>query len=211
MIANNISEPSNIYFIRCGIPVPEIMPSYNSDKIKFTAASKLTFEKGLDVFIKAVSLLSSELKNRSEFCIIGEGELENKLKQMNISLNAGITFSGMTEPLSEVLTRNNIFVFPGRSETEGFPISITEAAACGNLIITSKFRGVESVIKNKEDGIYFKSENAEDLRDKIADVINNYLSYKIIAANFYEKVKKWYSLDEMTQKHISLYNECLAK
>jgi glycosyltransferase involved in cell wall biosynthesis len=211
MIANNIEEPSNIYFIRCGIPLPETMPVPKTDKIKFMAASKLTYDKGLDLFIKAVSMLPPEFKSRSEFNIIGEGELKNKLKQMNSSLNAGIIFSDAVEPLSDFLTNNNVFVFSGRSDTEGFPIAITEAAACGNLILTSKFRGVESVIKNKEDGIYFKTGNAEDLRDKISEIISHYSSYSNLPVNFFEKVKKWYSLDEMAQKHLILYNECRAE
>lgn len=211
MIANNITEPSNIYFIRCGIPVPDLMVSDNPLKIKFAAASKLNYGKGLDIFIKAVSLLPSALKEKSEFFIAGEGEYEKKLKQMNRTLNAGITFLGTVEPISNLLADNNVFVFPGRDDTEGFPAAITEAGAYGNMVIVSKFRGVESVIVNKEDGIYFKSENAEDLRDKMADIIHNYSSYKHISANFHNKVKNWYSLDEMSQKHIKLYNECLAK
>jgi glycosyltransferase involved in cell wall biosynthesis len=49
------------------------------------------------------------------------------------------------------------------------------------------------------------------MSDKIADMITNYPAYQHISHNFHEKVKEWYSLEEMSEKHIKLYNECLAE
>ncbi|RPI18219.1 MAG: glycosyltransferase [Ignavibacteriae bacterium] len=208
LLQNNIAEKSNIYFIRCGIEVPEEPVKKNTGIIKFFAASRLTQDKGLDIFIKAVSKLSREDKAKAEFYIAGDGPEELNLKNLNNDLKAGIVFAGKIEDMKNILTDSHAFVFSGRSDTEGFPASITEAAAYNNLVITSSFFGVDSVVKDKTDGFVFAMEDDNALANILSDVINNYTKYIFIANNFYKKVKNMYDLKTMAEKHYNMYKGC---
>ncbi|HEY3251100.1 MAG TPA: glycosyltransferase family 4 protein, partial [Ignavibacteria bacterium] len=211
LIENKISSKNNIKFIRCGIPVPETIPAKNLSRIKVIAASRFTYEKGLDLFIKAVNKLNPEIKKKADFYIAGEGELKSNLLNLNKETGANISFLGYVKDMYKLLSMSHIFVYPSRSGTEGFPAVITEAGANGLLVISSNFRGVESVISHKENGIIFKSEDYIDLSKKLSSAIDKYKSHSPLAENFYKRVTHWYSLELMIKKHIELYRECLER
>ena len=212
LLNNKIAPKSNIRFIRCGIPVPEKqIEKKTNGKLKFIAASRFIYDKGLDVYIKAISLLPDEYKKKAEFYIAGQGELENELLQMNDYLNAGIIFLGDLRNMNDILSEINVFIYSSRTETEGFPAVITEAAACGNLIITSDFYGLRPVFQDKENGLIFKVNDEKDLCEKIKFAVDNYEKLATVVKNFYSKVKILFDFNEMIQKHIRLYEECLRK
>ena len=209
LLANNITSEDNIKLIRCGIYVPPEAPVKSKVKLKIIAASRFTKEKGLDIFINAVSKLGNEVKQKAEFIIAGMGEEETALKQMNSELNAGISFPGNIVNLGEILKNTHIFVYPSRSKSEGFPAVITEAGASGNLLITSDFYGVTRAVENNVDGIIFKSEDADNLAEALSRAINDFDSLAGFRLNFYNKVKNLFNLETMIQKHEDLYKECL--
>jgi L-malate glycosyltransferase len=211
LIQNKIEDKKNIYFIRCGIEMPEESVKKQTGKIKLFAASRLTHDKGLDIFIKAAGKLSDEDKVMAEFYIAGEGEEELNLKNLSNELNANVIFTGKIENMKEILTNSHVFVFPGRSDTEGFPASITEAAANNNLVISSNFFGADAVMKHNIDGLIFEKENETVLAKLLSDVINHYTQYLSIAEQFNKKVKTMYDLNTMAEKHYNMYNGCPAE
>ena len=208
---NKISSEENTGFIRCGIPVPDTMPVKPGGTIRVIAASRFTPEKGLDTYIKAVSELSPAVKKKSEFLIAGSGELEHELKQLNQNLSAGVKFTGNITDMYDMLEKTHILVYPSRSDSEGFPAVITEAGACGNLVISSDFRGAGHVISGGVDGIIFNKNNHGKLKEILEEVILNFNDYNVHSEKFYGKIKDWFSLSEMIEKHIKFYNKCLEK
>ncbi len=210
IIKEKIADENNVKFIRCGIPLP-ISPPWKAKILpKILSASRYVKEKGLDVFIKAVSLLPEHDRNRAEFMIAGEGELEENLKKLNKECGSNIKFLGRVTDMPSLLRETNVFVFTSSSATEGFPSVITEAAAFNNLIISSDFSGIEKVLVSDIDGMIFKAEDAYELMIRLKLIINNYDTFKPMAEHFYNKVKKLYDLHTMIQKHIELYNTCLG-
>ena len=211
MIENKIAPPDRINLIRCGIPVPLTPPvkSNTESGLRVIAASRFTRDKGLDTYIRAVSKINETTRQKAEFYIAGEGEMESDLRSENESLNAGVKFAGPVVDMYAMLERTHVFVYPSRSGTEGFPAVITEAGACNSLVISSDFDGASNVIVDNEDGLIFRKESADELAGKLELVINDYDSYRNIATAFYRKVKDWYDLDKMVNKHIELYKKCL--
>lgn len=211
LINNNISEKENIKFIRCGIPIETTPPQKADSVIKVITASRFTKEKGLDIYIKAVSRINNPIKSKTEFYIAGEGEEEHELMKLNNHTKAGITFLGSVKDIYSILRETHILVYPSRSKSEGFPAIITEAGATNNLVISSGFNGARDVINDNEDGIIFKQDSEEDLTGKLETAINNYSDYKKLSLKFYDKIKDWYNIDTMIKKHVELYRECPAK
>jgi glycosyltransferase involved in cell wall biosynthesis len=166
--------PEAVNFIRCGIPVPEVNPQKSHSKLKVIAASRFKYEKGLDTYITAVSKLDENTKEGSGFFIAGEGELESDLQSLNKRLNAGINFMGSIKDMYGILGQSHILVYPSRSKAEGFPAVITEAGATGNLVITSDFDGVHSVIENNKDGLIFPAEEPAALSELLKAVLSNF-------------------------------------
>src|SRR5205085_9899620 len=118
---NNIALIDKVRLIRCGNPVPDLPPIKNNKKLKIIAASRFVKEIGLDIFIYAVGMLDDKLKQKAEFYIAGEGELENELKQLNKNFDAGIIFLGSLRNIYKTLSETDVLIFPSRSANEGFP------------------------------------------------------------------------------------------
>lgn len=211
LINNKIVPKQKISFIRCGIPVPALIPKKNISRLKVIAASRFTAEKGIDIYINAISRLNPETRAKADFIIAGEGELKNELVKLNKELGANISFPGSIKNMYRLLEKSHILVYPSRSDTEGFPAIITEAGANGMLVIASNFKGVEDVIWHNFYGLLFKKDDVNDLQKKLSAVLADYEKFRPIAENFYSNVKDLYSLDKMINKHTELYLKCLKK
>lgn len=208
LLSNGIAEENEISFIRCGIPVNDKPIEKPAENINVIAASRFNYEKGLDIYVNAVSLLDKDTKSKAEFFIAGEGELENSLKELNSKSNAGIKFLGSVKDIYAILNISHIFVYPTRSKSEGFPAIITEAGACNSLVISSRFNGSEGVM-NSDEVLFFESDDIKKLAELLNNSINNYEDYKPYALRFYNKVKAEFDLETMITKHIELYSEML--
>jgi glycosyltransferase involved in cell wall biosynthesis len=209
LLNEKITNPDNIYFIRCGIAFPALPPKKVIIRIKVFAASRFVYEKGLDLYIKAVSMLPPHDRTNTEFYLAGEGKLENELKELNNKLNAGIKFIGKITDMPSLMRDTHIFVFPSRSATEGFPSVITEAAAYNNLIISSDCTGIEPVLQGDIDGLIFKSGDEYDLMIKLKLAIDSYGTFRQMAEHYYYKTKDLFNINTMVEKHKELYLECL--
>jgi glycosyltransferase involved in cell wall biosynthesis len=209
IIKSKIAKPADVMFIRCGIPVPA-EPAAKKDKpISVLAASRFIPEKGLDNFIRAVSKIPKDVKEKAVFCIAGEGKEEDNLKKLNKDLKSRIKFLGRVNNLPELLNDNHIFVYPSRSNNEGFPAVITEAGANNNLLISSDFRGAQDTLKHGINCLVYPADDVESLATRITHAITEYHKLTHIAVNLYNRVKDLYNLNNMIAKHEELYEKCL--
>jgi len=212
ILENKIAVESNISFIRCGIPVPDIMPEKTiTGKLKILAASRFTHEKGLDIFINAVNRIPEDVLNKAAFYIAGEGELEDKLIEQNKSADSKITFVGKVSDMNSYLLGIHVLVNPTRSDNEGFPAIITEAGATNALVVSSDFCGSEDILIDGKNCVKFRNNNPNELAAALEKVINDYGTYSKLSENFFGSVKDEFSVPKMINKHISLYNNCLKK
>ncbi len=67
----------------------------------------------------------------------------------------------------ELLHWGNIFVLPTFYKMEGQPISILEAMATKNVIITTAHAGIPDVVHDEENGFFVEKNNPSDIYDKL--------------------------------------------
>lgn len=197
LINNYDFNSSNIHLIRNGLPAKENFEKHINEKLKILSAGRLIEEKGFDVFIKAVSKLPLEIRNKAEFLIAGKGDYETQLKKINAELKAGIIFLGELKNLPANLQTTDVFVNPTRSQSEGFPVVITEAALNQNLVISTKFVGCNFILKDEENCLLFDTDNDEQLFQLLDKVIRNFDDYNHLIQNLFLKVKQEYNIDRM--------------
>jgi len=212
ILENKIAVENNISFIRCGIPVPETMPEkVVNGKLKILAASRFTYEKGLDIFINAINRLPEAVLAKAAFYIAGEGELEDKLIEQNKSADSKITFVGKVSDMNSYLLGIHVVVNPTRSDNEGFPAIITEAGAANALVVSSDFRGSEDILIDGNNCLKYRDNSPSELAATLEKVINNYDENSTLSSTFYKLIKEEFSIPTMINKHIELYNNCLKK
>lgn len=211
IIENKIKEKEFVRLIRYGIKVNTDVKMTESDKPRILAASRLTEDKGLDIYIRAVSILPEEYRHKADFFIAGKGNYEDTLQKLNIELNSGIEFLGPVSDMRGKLFSNDIFIMPSRAETEGFPISLVEAGLAENLVITSGFKGIDDVFEDGKDGLMFKVNDAEELAGKIIYAVDNFQDMKLLARNFGNKILRMFDYDTMIKKTLGLFEEAAKK
>ncbi len=205
MLENKITSEKNINLIRYGLPYEEFNKDKSSQEIKIICAARLIYEKGVDTFIKCAALLAGENKFNFKFYLAGSGDVEKELKKLNEKLKAKVKFMGSVKTLTDTLKGTDIFVIPTRSSSEGFPMSIIEAAFAKNLIITSGFRGLNSIFTNQSDGLTFEINDHRELSRRILFAAENQNERKLMTEHFHRKALKLFDIKVMIQKHEALY------
>jgi len=199
IIQNKFKQSEKIKLIRHGIRNIESSVKSGDSKLKIISASRLILEKGQDTFIKAIALLPKYVKESAEFLIAGKGYFEHILKELNVELKAEVNFIGEVKDLLEVLKTTHILVLATISDTEGLPLILIEAALTKNLIISSRYYGINPIFSETLEPFLFEMGNAHELADKIKYAIENYTKSQNIITSLYEKVCREYGIDIMTK------------
>ncbi len=202
-------QSQNVKLIRSGVPFPTNSMKTINQKLKIISAGRLIPEKGFDIFIEAISKLKKETFDKAEFLIAGKGYYESELKKLAAKLNVNVNFIGEVKDLNTQLISTNIFVIASRSQSEGFPMTIIEAALNKNLILSSNFLGYDSILKDKVNALIFNVNDSNDLANKLEYAIENFKDMNEIIERSYQDARDEFSLDKMINETILFYKEIL--
>lgn len=103
----------------------------------------------------------NRLDKNTKLCLVGEGKLENKIKEKvrKLGLNNKVLFLGKRDNVNELLQAMDIFVFP--SLYEGLGIVLIEAQAAGLPVIKSDKVPNQCVLTNNVYTVSLKSDVEE--------------------------------------------------
>lgn len=126
------------------------------------SAGRLEERKRFDRLLKAFAIVKQK-QNNIRLIILGEGSLGKKLKDMTSRLNIekDVYFAGFQNNPYAWFSKADIFVLS--SDTEGLPMVILEAMACGLPVVsTDCVSGPNEIIAGGENGLLVKrlEENA---------------------------------------------------
>ena len=146
-----------------------------SDKLRVLYLSNLMEEKGILDLLDALLILKD---NKIDFTAIIAGEKENgigelinnKLQNLTPEVTYLKTIKG--EQKFEVLKESNVFVLPTFFKMEGQPISMLEAMATGNLIITTNQGGIPDIVNDK-NAIFVSKKSPSDIAEKLTFISKN--------------------------------------
>jgi glycosyltransferase involved in cell wall biosynthesis len=194
-----------IAFLPNGIPKEsfKIVPTNKKQKfaIKYRIENKFIISylgriqqyKGLDQIIRVLPKIKKICPNVCFIAIGKDSGDVNRLKDLasELDVRENILFTGEVseEEKYALLDLSEIFVFP--SEWEAFGISVLEAMARGNAVISTKTEGGLYLIKEKENGYLFEYGNQKELLKKMKILVSNDKLRKIIQKNNIEKARKY--------------------
>lgn len=170
------------------------------------AVGRLTAQKDFPTLINAMA----GLKDKAVCDIVGAGPdelfLQDIIKQKDLTQT--VHLKGVTADIPAFLKGLDIFVLPSR--WEGLGIVILEAALTGVPVIASRVDGIAEIIDDQQNGLLFTAGNAEELAEKIEDVIANQPQALIRADRLRQKVTTHFSIDLMISRYEKLYQEITA-
>ena len=150
-------------------------------KMNFGLGNRVMLFVGRLAEVKGVKfLLDAMLKVQKQYAdtqllIIGNGELFGDLKEQaaSLDLTSSVHFLGSI-PNSELPTyyaTADIFIAPSITakggDTEGFGLTLVEAAMSGCLVISTKTGGIEDIIQDGKTGFLVPQKDAKALAEKI--------------------------------------------
>ena len=171
--------------------------------------------KGPDILLKAFFSLGKEYiqENRLKLFYVGDGEIRKNLKKEAESsdLRYSIRFFGNVphEQICDFYKMSDIFIIP--SYMEARPLSLSEAKFHGIAIIGSDIITIKNLIKNKKNGLLFKSRNINDLKDKIKTLIENKKLRKELGKEAEKTYNESYSYNEMVRQYLLFYDDIIYR
>lgn len=217
MISLGINQ-KNITVLRNAVDTNRFKPLKNKElrkyyKIKDTEIL-IIFVGYLDTFKGIFELINAfyEVKNDNiKLMIIGEGPKENELKKkvFQLDLEKCVIFTGKISPtnIHKYYQAADIFVLP--SYSEGLPLSILEAMACGLPIVTTNVGGIPEVVKNSENGFIVPSKNKQLLAQKLEILAYNSDLRKKFGFKSTEIIIKKFSIEKKVEELVKLYKELI--
>lgn len=163
--------------------------------IIFLFAGKLEFKKNPLLLLNAFI----ELRNQNIHLIfVGNGELEEELKMKCIGLDKSIqkriTFIDFQnqQKMPLVYKSADIFILPSQGPNETWGLAVNEAMASGIPVIASDRCGCSSdLIENYKNGVIFKTNNLESLKDAMIFMILQKDRIKSMGKYAQMSIEKW--------------------
>jgi len=135
---------------------------------------RLSNEKGIMNLMEAIPSILEQHPDWV-FLIIGNGELENKIKEYvhNHGLKKHVEFINWVsqEQLPSYYNQLRILVLP--SFTEGLPNVIIEGMACGTIVLANQVGSIPDIIKDGETGFIMENNSPESIVENMKRALSS--------------------------------------
>ena len=138
----------------------------SSKKLKILNIGRFTEQKDQLTFLKSLNLIKDKIK--FDACIVGRGELKNKLQDYieKNNLKNSVKILNFTNNPYPYIHQTDLFVLS--SKYEGLPNVILESLVLKKFVISSRCRtGPKEILLNGKGGLLFKVGSHKQLADKI--------------------------------------------
>ncbi len=169
-----------------------IVPIGDRDKIGYIG--RLAPEKNIGSIVRA----TKKIGMNKQLLIGGSGQSHDKVKKM--CEKEGVKFIGEIphKEMGDHLNRLKLLILP--SDTEGFPKIVTEAMACGTIVLATPVGGIEDAIIDGETGFLLNSLSAEKMSIKIKEALERD-DIDIISLKAYKKVRDVFSYENAVERY----------
>jgi glycosyltransferase involved in cell wall biosynthesis len=203
---NNFFYKKNRRIIPNGIDITKYNMNVEKENVfTFIAVGRLEKVKNHIVLIDLMYRLINTHNVKCKLQIVGDGilrkDIQNKIYALD--LKDSIELLGVRNDINLLMNKSHCLLMP--SLWEGLPIVLLEAAASRLPIISSNVGSI-SVFLN-EDNSYMCE--LRDFEDKMTKVIDEYDVALNKSELLYEKLVSNYSLENIANQHLLLYNSLL--
>lgn len=179
----------------------KLISEFRKDSILIGINAAITARKGIDQVIKALPYLP-----QYKLLIIGEGKEKKVLEDLCTKLNVqkNVLFLGYRKDAYRYLPLYDIYAIPSRSE--GFVLTLLEAAIYKKNIVCSNIPLFQEVVKENEASFF----NLNDTNSLIS-AIKKATSNHFLGDNLYMKYMHNYSPECFYTKYISIYQQTISE
>jgi glycosyltransferase involved in cell wall biosynthesis len=180
LIVLTISDSKHYSFLKNVIVIPNSL-SFKAENHanlgikRILAIGRLTYQKGFDMLIEAVSMIKEMCQEQGwEIRIIGSGEDEDMLKNKinNSRIDSIVKIYPPTDNIINEYLNAGIYVMSSRFE--GLPMVLVEAQSVGLPIVSFDCpEGPGEVVINNRNGLLIENGNVQQMANALAELVNS--------------------------------------
>ena len=134
-------------------------------------AGRLIRDKGVDVFLRAASLVAGVVPE-ARFVVIGDGRLRGELEALAGDLGLleeRVRFLGFRDDAADLIAALDILAVPSRSD--GTPLVVGEAMIAGVPVVVSRVGGLPDQVTHRRSGLVVDPEDPEGLAAALVSLL----------------------------------------
>jgi glycosyltransferase involved in cell wall biosynthesis len=210
-LSQYVNHPERIEVIPNGFDERRFNPMAHDNSVtQLIAVCRLVPAKGIDVLLKACSLLKQQGHNYV-LHVIGDGPIREELEKLAVDLRVyeeTIFYGYMLHP-EEFMPFADIFVLPSRAEAFGSVFA--EAALCRLALIGTSVGGIAEQIEDGDNGLLVPPDDPAALCTALEKLMRDPACRNELAHRAWDKAKRSYSLERVIGQLQSLYEAFAAK
>lgn len=180
-----------------------------SDKTVFICVGTIDEYKGQMQAVAALSILRERGYDNFELWLVGNDKTAyaDNLRDFvrNHGMDDKVKFLGRRQDVAELYKKSDIACVCSRAEAFG-RITV-EAMMSGNLVIGADTAGTKEIIADGEDGLLFKSGDANSLYQKIKFALDNKDNARELAAHGRQSAIEKFTADRNAEEVYNLYQD----
>jgi glycosyltransferase involved in cell wall biosynthesis len=131
-------------------------------------------EKAHHVFLEAAKRISSEVEN-AYFLIVGDGQRRSELEELSKKLGIAdrTIFTGVRNDIPEILAIMDVVVLSSYPVVETFPVSLLEAMAMENPIVSTNVSGIPEMVEDGKNGFLVSVGDSDALAASVTKLLQD--------------------------------------
>ncbi len=160
--------------------------------------------KGHDTIVEAAALTDDIL-----WLCAGEGEERPRIQNLisAAAVQDRVQLLGRREDIAALMANADVFILPSRSE--GLPVALLEAMACGLTVVAARVGGIAEVIESGRNGILIEPENPRLLADVVEALLDDPDRAAQLGREARQTIEAEFTLTGAADAYVAVYEESL--
>jgi glycosyltransferase involved in cell wall biosynthesis len=207
------SPPDSFRVIRNGVDIDRFRPAQSHRQLNgplmIGVASRLQPSKGFEDLFRALAILAED-DLHPVLQIAGDGGFRETLESQigKLGLGQQVKFLGFVRDMEKFYRSIDLAVLPSLSE--GLPIFVLEAMACGIPIVATDVGGTREVLRDGIDGFIVAAREPAILADALRKLLQNPEDRRRMGVNARCRIEAGFSSTIFFERVSELYQEMLA-
>jgi glycosyltransferase involved in cell wall biosynthesis len=197
----------NLHVIPCGVDVTRFTPGTLLEGFNVISVARFAEKKGSLKSIQAFEILLRDFPH-AQFRMVGDGPLWEEAKEYVSShgLSANIHFLGAMgqSDYLPLLQESNVFiqhsVLTPSGDSEGTPVAILEASACGLAICSTRHAGIPDAVIEGKTGLLVDEHDVEGMASTLKDFARDLEKTRLMGVAARKHMEEQYDVVKLSAK-----------
>ena len=197
----------NLHVIPCGVDVSRFTPGTSRNGFNVISVARFAEKKGSLKSIQAFEILLRDFPN-AQLRMVGDGPLweESKEYVSTHGLSGNIHFLGAMGQSNylPLLQESNVFiqhsVLTPSGDSEGTPVAILEASACGLAICSTRHAGIPDAVIEGKTGLLVDEHDVEGMASALKEFAANLEKTRLMGVAAREHMEEHYDVVKLSAK-----------